>query len=596
MNSSPKPVVFVASSVTGRPLAEDLLPHLSTEADLLPWWDRSVYELGGTTLPSLIKVLPKIDLVLVVLTPDDQLTQQRPDQPPSTGVCPRDNLLFELGLMLGALGADRVVYVAPLRESMILPSDLKGVTGVTIPTSDPADPRYGQGILDAGGELVHWLTHGSTASPRALVQWPTLAPSAEGLVSSDRGEAAHSILLVGNTQFAVHSGFRPDLVRWLAGDPNRIVGELFLNPHSPHAQGRSRALFDQASCEQGLRAYRQAIQEPAHPRLLAYAYDGPYRYSARALDLSPGWQSSVSSVRLFHSTHLEGIRAGFSEEVPYHRGTKCFSFYQADLLNLWRGAIANPPGHGVSVVARPTTPPGLAEADLEESFRRSSLELLSQARLRIGEENPGSIQLYLPRQWHITLTSLHRTGLRWAGPLSLTGDTDSRLPEGFPEFVAESFGQLQRQWAGLHDPLVFRATHLKLIPEGLLCLHAPDHRPEWHRAAEEFLAYQVELLRRFGLDTQAGGKFRPKHETFWPHLSIGMAFHHRRGLPLPFSHESIEPIEIALDSPIEFRWDSMEVVHYAYRNYLRTVGGLRTPVGDVKPITPRDVVDGLRCS
>jgi predicted nucleotide-binding protein len=61
-----------------------------------------------------------------VLTPDDLVSKRD-----STKNSPRDNVLFELGLFMGALGREKT-YIAYCRdEALDLPTDLAGVTSAT---------------------------------------------------------------------------------------------------------------------------------------------------------------------------------------------------------------------------------------------------------------------------------------------------------------------------------------------------------------------------------------------------------------------------------------------------------------------------------
>lgn len=121
-----RPSVFLGSSTAGRPIAAHLKAALEQnhECDATVW-DEGVFEVGGYTLGSLERVAKTTDFAVLVATPDDTLTL--PDGATSSTV--RDNVVFELGLFIGALGSDRVYIVADRSKvTLRLPTDLAGVT------------------------------------------------------------------------------------------------------------------------------------------------------------------------------------------------------------------------------------------------------------------------------------------------------------------------------------------------------------------------------------------------------------------------------------------------------------------------------------
>jgi len=125
-----KPRVFIGSSKEGLQIARYLqldLEH-NTECDL---WSQGPFGLGEGTLESLVKATSEYDYAVLVLTPDDVTTKRG-----VSGNSPRDNVLFELGLFMGALGRDHVFMVCCRDESIELPSDLAGVTIATFAKRD----------------------------------------------------------------------------------------------------------------------------------------------------------------------------------------------------------------------------------------------------------------------------------------------------------------------------------------------------------------------------------------------------------------------------------------------------------------------------
>ena len=71
---------------------------MSCDADL---WKEASFGLGTGTLASLVNIPKVYECGVLVLTPDDVTTKRG-----ATGNTPRDNVLFELGLFMGALDRD----------------------------------------------------------------------------------------------------------------------------------------------------------------------------------------------------------------------------------------------------------------------------------------------------------------------------------------------------------------------------------------------------------------------------------------------------------------------------------------------------------
>jgi predicted nucleotide-binding protein len=121
-----RPIVFVGSSSEARNIAQTFCTVLSDTADIMPWWLSPEFGVMQNTLDSLIKAADKYDFGLFVFAPDDMI-ESRGQKEMST----RDNVLFELGLFLGRLGADRTFAVIQGAQSKIdqikIPSDLLGI-------------------------------------------------------------------------------------------------------------------------------------------------------------------------------------------------------------------------------------------------------------------------------------------------------------------------------------------------------------------------------------------------------------------------------------------------------------------------------------
>lgn len=125
------PVLFIGScsSPEGLGVARAFQAAFSHDRWITRLWTDGVFGAGKTPIESLVAQVNEIDFGLLVVTPDD-LVQAGSVTAPS----PRDNVVFELGLAIGALGRDRAFFVKHRckAEDLRLPSDLLGVQALEV--------------------------------------------------------------------------------------------------------------------------------------------------------------------------------------------------------------------------------------------------------------------------------------------------------------------------------------------------------------------------------------------------------------------------------------------------------------------------------
>lgn len=119
-----KPSLFIGSSSEGRGLAMHLQQGLE---DLgvcdVTCWDQGVFAPSGYTIESLEGVAQRVDFAVLIATPDDVLTKRGRE-----GATVRDNVIFEFGLFIGALGRSRTYFLSTGGSELHLPSDIQGLT------------------------------------------------------------------------------------------------------------------------------------------------------------------------------------------------------------------------------------------------------------------------------------------------------------------------------------------------------------------------------------------------------------------------------------------------------------------------------------
>lgn len=117
-----KPNIFIGSSVEGLSVAKAIQTNLQHYA-FTELWSQIDFTLSSTILDTLIEYANNSDFAIFVFTPDDALLIRENDVK-----AVRDNVLFELGLFMGAISRDKVYFIKPRGVELHIPTDLWGIT------------------------------------------------------------------------------------------------------------------------------------------------------------------------------------------------------------------------------------------------------------------------------------------------------------------------------------------------------------------------------------------------------------------------------------------------------------------------------------
>ena len=150
-----KPVVFIGSSKEQLAIAEAIKSAIPAALAEVVIWSENVFTASNFVLESLEAQLLTADFAVLVAGPDDHVTSRGAESE-----APRDNVVFELGLFMGALSRSRTFVFAPEGPALKIPSDLKGLTTIQFDASatDPA-----AAVEEAALELVKLI---SSKGPR----------------------------------------------------------------------------------------------------------------------------------------------------------------------------------------------------------------------------------------------------------------------------------------------------------------------------------------------------------------------------------------------------------------------------------------------
>ena len=122
---NPRPVLFVGCSTESLFLTQAIQSTLESDPIVVKVWTDGIFEASEFPIESLTRMLNGVDFAALVLSPDDKIISRG-----SATDAPRDNIVFELGLFMGALGRSRTFLICPHGMDLKVPTDIQGLTTI----------------------------------------------------------------------------------------------------------------------------------------------------------------------------------------------------------------------------------------------------------------------------------------------------------------------------------------------------------------------------------------------------------------------------------------------------------------------------------
>lgn len=185
---SDRPTVFIASSSEHSDVADHICLQINEKCTPTHWKD--AFRPGLTIFENLMSLKDSFDFAIIVINPDD-IIEVRGEK----YIAPRDNVVFELGLFLGAMGAGRVFAVLDGALKVKLPTDYSGVVYVTY-DGNRCDHNLVSALRPACVQILHAISRVGGRHPAQAASRTKLPPSEFGLgcVYKTYAEAERDIL------------------------------------------------------------------------------------------------------------------------------------------------------------------------------------------------------------------------------------------------------------------------------------------------------------------------------------------------------------------------------------------------------------------
>lgn len=134
------PKVFMGSSSEALPVLNGLKPKMLSPSLEIKIWDQDIFRPSKFALESLEETARNYDFAVFAFHPDDKIFSRW-----QLFWGTRDNVIFETGLFIGALGRQRTYILKP--RGLKMPSDLSGFTTVNYELSNPNSLHAAANIL-----------------------------------------------------------------------------------------------------------------------------------------------------------------------------------------------------------------------------------------------------------------------------------------------------------------------------------------------------------------------------------------------------------------------------------------------------------------
>nr|WP_299383855.1 TIR domain-containing protein [Allomuricauda sp.] len=128
------PQIFLGCSVEALYIANAIQEGLQHDNCSTKIWTNNVFKGSSFPLNDLEREIQIADFAILIATPDDVTTSRELEQK-----APRDNVIFEIGLFMGAIQHGRTFIVSPRGTKLKLPSDLLGITTIDFRPSNEGD-------------------------------------------------------------------------------------------------------------------------------------------------------------------------------------------------------------------------------------------------------------------------------------------------------------------------------------------------------------------------------------------------------------------------------------------------------------------------
>jgi len=136
-------------------------------------WKNGTFKLSSTTIDDLVEKSSFVDFALFIFAPDDVSTIRSRNEH-----VVRDNVIFEMGLFVGAIGKSRSFVLKPRDIDMHLPTDLLGVTPADYDASRSdgdlvSATNRACSLIKAEVERQGLIDHASLSESKRIIANPT---------------------------------------------------------------------------------------------------------------------------------------------------------------------------------------------------------------------------------------------------------------------------------------------------------------------------------------------------------------------------------------------------------------------------------------